>query len=345
MRLLKTNMKRAAIIILLLAGAAAAQGAPSLTVGEVTYENVTLKKEYPRSFFIQHDGGTAFIERGKLSEQQIADLLGVAGDEMPAVAQTEEEPQASPTPEAESKAEPETKKAPLKYVRPSPDSLTSEEERKFFEACGKADTATIVAMLKKNPSLAKVIIKGQSQRQILPQMVDGEMTPFGEEPAETSCDPLQWLIDESEKSPGRIEAIKALVEAGADPKRTTSEVGLRINMTRGPVSIPDRLTPEELDYLLSKGADPTVGFCVGNVLPMVKLALGFVTEQDPSKKTEHGEMLRAFIKNGADPAAEGGGAGTGQYGAKLAEARSVNSAAQVRDITQDPELIAILAGQ
>lgn len=56
-------------------------------------------------------------------------------------------------------------------------------------------------------------------------------------------------------------------------------------------------------------------------------------------------MLRAFIKNGADPAAEGGGLGTGQYGGKLAEARSVNSAAQVRDITQDPELIAILAGQ
>lgn len=333
MRLLKTNMNRAAIIILLLAGAALAQGAPSLTVGDVTYENVTLKKEYPRSFFIQHDGGTAFIERSKLSEEQIAELLKPSDKSEPAAA------------EVPAKSEATTEKAEVEYVHPSPDSLSSEEERKFFEACGKADTATIVAMLKENPSLAKVIIKGQSQRQILPQMIGEEWTPFREEPAETSCDPLQWLIDESEKSPGRIEAIKALVEAGADPKRSTSEVGLRINMTRGPVSIPDKLTPEELDYLLSKGADPTVGFCVGNILPMVKLALGFVSEQDASKKAEHGEMLRAFIKNGADPAAEGGGEGTEKYGGKLAEARSVKSAAQVRDITQDPELIAILAGQ
>lgn len=279
MRLLKTNMNRAAIIILLLAGAALAQGAPSLTVGEVTYENVTLKKEYPRSFFIQHDGGTAFVERSKLNEEQIAELLGVAGDEMPAVAHSEEEPQASPTPETESKAESETKtRKALKSKRPDPDSLTSEEERRFFEACGIADTATIVAMLQKDPALAKVIVKGQSRKQILPQMVDGKITPFGEELVEASCDPLQWLIDKSEKSPGRIEAIKALVEAGADPKRTTSEVGLRISGTRGSVTLPDKLTPEELDYLLSKGADPTVGFCVGNVHPMVRLALGFVSE-------------------------------------------------------------------
>ena len=169
------------------------------------------------------------------------------------------------------------------------------------------------------------------------------MTPMRTEPAEATCDALQWLVDKSEKTPERIEAIKALVEAGADPSRTTSEAGC--NMARGPVSIPDKLTPEELDYLLSKGADPTVGFCVGNVHPMLKLALGFVSEQDPSKKAEHGEMLRAFIKNGADPTAEGGGWGTEQYGGKLAEVRSVNSAAQVRDLTQDPELIAILAGQ
>jgi len=56
-------------------------------------------------------------------------------------------------------------------------------------------------------------------------------------------------------------------------------------------------------------------------------------------------MLRAFIKNGAGPAAEGGGWETQQYGGKLAEAGSVNSAAQVRNMTQDPELVAIWSGQ
>lgn len=47
----------------------------SLTVGDTTYENVTLKNEYPRSFFIQHKDGTAFVEKAELTEEQIAGLL------------------------------------------------------------------------------------------------------------------------------------------------------------------------------------------------------------------------------------------------------------------------------
>jgi hypothetical protein len=71
---------RAYALFLLIAVAAEAQSMPSLTVGEVTYGNVTVNKEYPRSFFIKHDGGTAFIERSALSEEQIAELLGGAGE-------------------------------------------------------------------------------------------------------------------------------------------------------------------------------------------------------------------------------------------------------------------------
>lgn len=67
---------KAYALFLLITVAAAGQSMPSLTVGEVTYGNVTVKKEYPSSFFIKHDGGTAFIERGALSEEQIAQLLG-----------------------------------------------------------------------------------------------------------------------------------------------------------------------------------------------------------------------------------------------------------------------------
>jgi|GEM_PF-4817180 len=69
-----------AYALFLLIAAAAAQAMPSLTVDEVTYSNVTLKKEYPRSLFIKHDGGTAFIERSALSEEQIAELLGGTGE-------------------------------------------------------------------------------------------------------------------------------------------------------------------------------------------------------------------------------------------------------------------------
>jgi hypothetical protein len=51
---------------------------PTITVGDVTYQNVRLKKEYPGSLFIQHDGGTAFIDRDKLDREQTDALLGSA---------------------------------------------------------------------------------------------------------------------------------------------------------------------------------------------------------------------------------------------------------------------------
>lgn len=355
----------ALVLVLSVAVSSAPAAVESLTVGDVTYRNVTLKKEFPVSFFVQHDGGMAFVKRADLSEEQIAGLLGApppaasepAEDSAPepeepsaadpAPAENEEassaEPAETPATENAAPAEEEKKEEKVTYVHPKPESLESEEEKKFFEACGKADTSTIVAMLKENPSLAKVTMKGQSSRLIRPEPVGDERPRVREEPADATCDALQWLIDESPKTPERIEAIKALVEAGADPTRTTSEAGC--NMARGVVTLPDKLTPEELDYLLGKGADPNFGFCVGSIHPMVKLAVGFVTEEDEAKKAAHGELLRVFIKKGADPAAAGGSWGTRQYGGKLAEAGSVNSAAQIGEITQDPDLVAILAGK
>lgn len=46
----------------------------SLTIDGVTYRNVTLKKEYPLSVFVQHEQGTAFIERKKLGLGQLEQL-------------------------------------------------------------------------------------------------------------------------------------------------------------------------------------------------------------------------------------------------------------------------------
>jgi hypothetical protein len=262
-------------------------GLSSLTVGEVTYENVTLKKEYPQSFFIQHDSGTAFIERSKLSEEQIAELLQSSGNEKPVAAQEPAKPEAK------------TEKAEVDYVHPTPDSLSSEEERKFFEACGKADTATIVAMLTETPSLAKVTMTSQSYRRIMPQMVGDEMTPMRTEPAEATCDALQWLIDESEKSGGRIQAIKALVEGGADPTRTTSEPGC--NMARNTVCRPSMLTTEELEYLLSKGANPDFGFCATPTRPPSgSLLLQLATANEADVKEEARKKLELFIAHGAN---------------------------------------------
>jgi hypothetical protein len=58
----------------------AATGAPSLTVGGVTYKNASLKKEYPLSLFIHHDDGTAFIKRNQLSKEQLTELAGTSGN-------------------------------------------------------------------------------------------------------------------------------------------------------------------------------------------------------------------------------------------------------------------------
>lgn len=280
-------MRRLAILIPLLLAPTIGQTASSLTVGDVTYQNVTLKKEYPRSFFIQHDGGTAFIERGSLTEEQIADLLQSSGGVKPLATPTE--------------TTMETGK--VVYVHPSPESLGSEEERKFFEACANADTPTIVAMLQENPSLATVTMKGQSHLRIIPQMVDDEIIPGWEEPTDATSDALQWLIDESAKSPERIEAIKALVEAGADPARTTSAKGA--NMSRNTVSRPQMLTLEELEYLLSKGANPDFGFCVAAYPPAGVLAKTFVNEEDAEKKAEARQYLEVYLAHGADPQATG----------------------------------------
>lgn len=55
-------------------------GLPSLTVGALTYKNVVLKKEYPLSLFIKHDEGTAFVKRSELTEEQLRELAGTAGN-------------------------------------------------------------------------------------------------------------------------------------------------------------------------------------------------------------------------------------------------------------------------
>lgn len=50
-------------------------GSLTLTVGDVSYQNAILKKEYPKSVFIQHDSGSAFIDRKQLTPDQLAQLM------------------------------------------------------------------------------------------------------------------------------------------------------------------------------------------------------------------------------------------------------------------------------
>ena len=63
------------IIPLFLLLASISYGPDSVTVGDVTYEQIKLKKEYPSSLFIEHSEGTAFIQKSKLTEDQVASIL------------------------------------------------------------------------------------------------------------------------------------------------------------------------------------------------------------------------------------------------------------------------------
>jgi hypothetical protein len=47
----------------------------TFSVNGNTYLNVSLTKEFPKTLFIKHDGGTTFIDRGDLSPRQVNALL------------------------------------------------------------------------------------------------------------------------------------------------------------------------------------------------------------------------------------------------------------------------------
>ena len=63
------------MVPLMLLLASLSYGLDSVAVDGVTYEQIKLKKEYPSSLFIEHSGGTAFIQKSKLTEDQVASIL------------------------------------------------------------------------------------------------------------------------------------------------------------------------------------------------------------------------------------------------------------------------------
>jgi len=326
-------MHKTTFLPLLLVAAATTQAMPTLTVGDVTYENVSLKKEYPRSFFIKHSSGTAFVDKSKLTEEQTAEILQAPSQPQSATAGLPAESTGEESAVAAATDPDVLDSSEGLFVQPTPETLDNEEERKFFEACGQADTQTILTMLQENPALAKVTMKGQTYRMAVPPHLNGGK--WGYKAAESTHSALQWLIDRSEKTPGRIEAIKALIEAGADLNAATSEKGT--NCARNFITNADYLLPDELDYLLTKGADPHFGWCVGGTMPLMNLALGYLREKDPQKKSELAELLRVYAKHKVDLGTEGGYWGGESFG-------RVNSAKQVVELSQDQELAAIFAG-
>jgi len=300
MRSTAIGMHQTTITLLLMVATAMAQTMPSLTVGDVTYENVQLKKEYPSSFFIQHSGGTDFIDKSKLNQEQIASVLQRAAiGAHTAETVVVEPPQANQT---------------TAQIDNTPETLAPDEQCEFFDACKRADTAQIKRMLAANANLAKASIRGKFNDTITA---------------------LQALIDESEKTPDRLEAIKALVEGGVDLNVTTLELGGPA--ARNPVSMPRRLTDEELDYLLSQGTDPGFGWCAPGRPPLIGLVVEINLSKNPEEKSEMRDRLRILLKYNPDPQLV-------ENAKRMSEDGAYWKSLGVESWQQDKELTAILAG-
>jgi len=321
MRSTAIGMHQTAMALLLMVATAMAQTMPSLTVGDVTYENVQVKKEYPSSLFIQHSGGTVFVDKAKLTQEQIALLLPPTAD-----GQDKAEDSAD--------ASPQSGIAP-EEIRPGRETLASDEERAFFAACEKAHTTEIKSMLAANPDLVKAAMRGrwvESQQRTAEEKAAGKK---GYEVIPITVSALQRLIDKSPMTPGRLEAIKVLVEAGADVKAATSKLGY--GGSRNPVSLPNMLTPEELDYLLSQGADTSFGWCVPGRPPLIGLVFEINVAKNPEEKPEMRERLRILLKHNPDPQLV-------ENAKRMSEDGAYWQSLGVKSWQQDKELTAILAG-
>jgi len=68
------------IVPSLLLFASISHGIDSITVDDVTYEQIKLKKEYPSSLFIQHSKGTAFVGKAKLTKEQVEEIIADRGE-------------------------------------------------------------------------------------------------------------------------------------------------------------------------------------------------------------------------------------------------------------------------
>jgi len=206
---------------------------------------------------------------------------------------------------------------------PGPETLNNDEEREFFKACENADTQKIKAMLLANPKLAHAAMLGASGAK-----GNGYTGGFP-----FIVNALHRLIKKASQHPKRIEAIKALVEGGVDPTANTSEEGA--SWSYGLATSPSSLTIEELDYLLGQGADPDFGFCSLPVPPLGKLASQFVKTKSQEEKKVLAELMRIYIKHGANPDKEWIASWSSVKGAKI------KSAAMVSEMTGDSELAVI----
>lgn len=220
--------------------------ASSLTVDGVTYDDVRLVKEFPKSIHIRHAKGSAFIDRSKLTP---ADLQSLTNTTPP-----------TPTAQATPGVPAQTSKRPIPERLEKPLSEVSEAERNFLEACLQADVQKIRALLQENPELAKSAARATT----ISVSEDGSGSDIPSE--ENGLLLLVWAPE----SPQRLEAMKALADGGVDFQASTSPPGS--GSARNALTLPTRLTPEEIDFLLSRGVDPNFPWCVKRELPLEQLA-------------------------------------------------------------------------
>jgi hypothetical protein len=110
------------------------------------------------------------------------------------------------------------------------------------------------------------------------------------------------------QGPERIDIFRLIVGMGSDGPfvaRRGDESNAMGYATYTTVAYPDRSTTEELDFLLSAGADPDIGACVPREPPLLRLCKRYFDPEGSGLNRKSAmERIELFIKHGADPSAE-----------------------------------------
>jgi len=162
----------------------------------------------------------------------------------------------------------------------------AELQTAFIDACKAADLQKLKDILEVSPGLASLTKVEKIEKAWDAQ---GKPTHW----ITPTYTPLLYLIEESRPTPERIECMQLLVAKGARTNASTFREGTATAWTT--VSLVHQLTPEELEFLISKGANPNFKFSNTGETPIWRTAFG-LTNMKNSKSIEKAIAIIKVLK-------------------------------------------------
>ncbi len=165
----------------------------------------------------------------------------------------------------------------------------AEIESVYFTACENSDFEKLKLLLKLDFNLVKATKKvdnGYDSKDKLEKWENKYFTYTG----------LLWIIEKSNKTDQRLECMKLLIKYGADAKASTARKGS--GSAGNAIRIYSLLSLEELELLLSNGADPNFGFCVNRSTLLLQTVESIAKGEH---RPEDYELVKLLVKYNANP--------------------------------------------